>query len=548
MDDDWRSLQREWDADPSDQGLLAALIQSRRRAGLPVPESILCQQAFPARTFNAPFESAVSAVPPRMPGQKASCVILGQTPSPVQLDVPVNREWSVDLRPRDDDAFTVAIEHLEKFGVPGLEVRCDSLSNDGLLAIGRLPRLRTLLLRSLDLVTDDGLAFLGSLRDLEGLSLYHGMVGITGRGLQGIGELSRLTTLDLRACPNVDDDAVSWLPRLQALSGFDLSKWIDDPCTITDLTLGHLGGLEYLESVTLEGCARITDGGVARLGSLANLTTLGLARASGLTDRSLDVVLGLQKLESLDINNSPFRDPALERVASLPKLVSLDLERCAFSDSGLRALAGVPLRRLTLGHGDLEGRAFASLPRTLEELSLSSARSVTPEGLHALGGLQSLRRLSLRHVTHLDDAVVETLVRLPNLEQLRLDHAERLTGRSIMALSRAPALRELELSIAPLLSDARFDALARLELLSLDDIELDDQTLARIARMESLRRLSLGVGRRNTARFTFEGLRVLTGLRNLSQVSIIAPGLPDDTEAALRAVLPPTCGVMVFRR
>ena len=81
--------------------------------------------------------------------------------------------------------------------------------------------------------------------------------GITDAGLEHVGKLSNLATLDLRH-----------------------DKF-------TDAGLAHLARLPGLTSLNLHKCRRITDAGLAHVAKLSNLTTLDLSFCTGITDAGL---------------------------------------------------------------------------------------------------------------------------------------------------------------------------------------------------------------------------------------------------------------------
>ncbi len=100
--------------------------------------------------------------------------------------------------------------------------------------IGKIEHLVGLNLAENRNVTDVGLVFLKNLPGLKILNLSS--CSLTSTGLQALKHLPRLTRLDLSYCNR-----------------------------LTDAALKVLDGLQALEYLNLQGCVKITNGGVARI-------------------------------------------------------------------------------------------------------------------------------------------------------------------------------------------------------------------------------------------------------------------------------------------
>ncbi len=546
----WRELQRAWEAAPDDQALLAALIAARRRAGQPVPASLLDRQVFAARTLELPFDAGVEAVLADGAGS------VSETPAPGPLAIPAHRRLRVSLFPEDDASVATAVEHLDREGVSELRMWCAGLSASSLAALPRVRSLRDLTLESIGPRPDEELRFLDRMPELERLSLRE-LPRITGRGLEPIGRMENLVALELRKAPGVDDAALAWLPRLRSLSSFELdvgrrSIGVGDP------TLRALGGLTHLEELGLTGCDGIDDAGLGALASLKGLRRLKLSFCEHVGDAVGQLTAELPALRELDVRATRIGDATLRRLAEQGVLEVLDVGGCDLvTDAGLTALASLKLRELTVESSS--GGGLAGLPVTLERLELScSARRQELRSIHlrSLGRLTALRELRLARVRRMSDDILDVLASLPHLAELTIREATRLTPAAVHAVAEAPALRSLSFQGCPGVSGAPFGELARsgaLRSLELAGVPVDDADLREIGTVRSLRHLDLDVSDwsspdRTLAAFTDAGLRSLGALSELESIAVagLPPGSRGGVEATLRASVPPTCDVHVL--
>jgi hypothetical protein len=196
--------------------------------------------------------------------------------------------------------------------------------------------------------------------------------------------------------------------------------------------------------------------------AIASITTLTQLSLDGgeVDDGNLRLLAGLTGLQTLSFNSSGFSDDGCQVLAGLTKLRSLALfhpsrSNAAFTGAGLVHLAGLPeLENLTLAGanvGDAALAAIATLPR-LKGLRLWH-NIETAEGLKALSGMASLRRLTLGQrlagrpprPASLSDAALPGIARITGLEELTLQEA-RLSGEALLKLKELPNLRKLTVS------------------------------------------------------------------------------------------------------
>jgi len=204
------------------------------------------------------------------------------------------------------------------FDVTELDLIGNRTTNDQLISLARLPKLRSLRLDS-RLVTDDGIMQLSRLKELRSLSITAPQV--TDAGLLALGRLKNLENLrldgdtyqvtivaverlrqDLPQCEIIRDP-----PRLQLESK-----------SITDAELANIPGIGNVESLLLI-TPEITDSGVQVLTQLDKLRGLCL-ESPKLTDDCLLFLEQLNNLKWLELRRTQVTNAGLLRLRSaLPK-------------------------------------------------------------------------------------------------------------------------------------------------------------------------------------------------------------------------------------
>ncbi|MFI5209046.1 MAG: hypothetical protein ACHQ2E_01260, partial [Gemmatimonadales bacterium] len=146
--------------------------------------------------------------------------------------------------------------------------RCHNLGTRGFQALAQMPGLRSLSVSCLN-VGDDGVAALPAFPALRELM----PMDVADEGYRHIGRCRALESLVLMYCRETTDRATEQIVGLPGLQHYFASY-----TRITDRTPALLSGMSSLERVTLDGCAGLTDDGVAQLSRLPRLREL---RVSG---------------------------------------------------------------------------------------------------------------------------------------------------------------------------------------------------------------------------------------------------------------------------
>ena len=168
---------------------------------------------------------------------------------------------------------------------------CDGeLSNDQAMAhFAAVPGLRNLRAQSA-VASDGGFAALGRSRTLE---RFWGREcpNLTGRGFLALSGIATLQALGV-GCRNVDDAALSRLPEFPALR--ELTS-----IGISDAGFRHVGRCAGLERLLCMYCRDTTD---VATGWIAGLRLkYYYAGMTGITDASLDILAGMDSLESVEL-------------------------------------------------------------------------------------------------------------------------------------------------------------------------------------------------------------------------------------------------------
>jgi hypothetical protein len=209
------------------------------------------------------------------------------------------------------DGFEVLphLPHLASLGCDG------ELSDDQAMRhIASIPRLRKLRAQG-SVATDDGFIALSRSTSLE---RFWGREApnLTGRGFVALSAMPSLRVLGV-SCKNVDDQALSSLPRFPALQ--DLT-----PIDVKDDGFRHVGRCVRLERLSCMYCRDTTD---AATGHVAGLQLKSYyAGLTQITDRSLEILGRMLSLESIELfETKGVTDAGLVYLAGLPRLREISL-------------------------------------------------------------------------------------------------------------------------------------------------------------------------------------------------------------------------------
>jgi outer membrane protein assembly factor BamB len=216
------------------------------------------------------------------------------------------------------------------------------ISDAGLLQLRRL-KLAGLNLELCSRVTDAGLQHLSQVRPLRVLLLTG--TSVTHAGLRHLAANEQLLALDLELCDGVTDQACEPLAEMRKLRSLVLKKSGFERQRISDAGLKRLQSLSELEMLNLYG-NHVTDAGLAHLRSLQSLRDLNLSLLP-ITDAGLEHLTPLTRLAHLDLLYSEgfagpmLTDGAVAALEPLTNLTTLNLTGAKLTDAGLERLQGL---------------------------------------------------------------------------------------------------------------------------------------------------------------------------------------------------------------
>jgi len=212
------------------------------------------------------------------------------------------------------------------------------------------------------------------------------------------------------------------------------------------------------------------------LRKLPNLRELK-AEDTAVTDRGLQSLAGLRRLEILEIEGGHLTGECLSVVQQLPALNWLRLENVAVTSNGIRTLDGLgQIHTLHLSNTRVDDRALQHIGtlKNLRWLDLSNSK-VTGATLDELESLEQLDWINLSG-TAVDDDALPNLGRLKRIEILELART-KISDRGLTHLSKLPECRTLDLEHTNITDTGlmQLAAMRRLQLLKLQGTEVTEQ-------------------------------------------------------------------------
>jgi hypothetical protein len=190
---------------------------------------------------------------------------------------------------------------------------CD---DDAMRHIASLPRLRVLMAQG-TVASDEGFSSLSRSQTIE----YIWGRECPNLGGCGFSSLARIRTLKGIAvsCKNVDDEALSSLPKFPSL--VELM-----PMDVEDSGFRHVAQCKKLEYLVMMYCRNTTDTATEHISDLQNLKKY-YAGSTKITDRSLEILGGIESLEQLTFDScTGISDAGLVFLAGLPNLREISIE------------------------------------------------------------------------------------------------------------------------------------------------------------------------------------------------------------------------------
>ncbi len=321
-----------------------------------------------------------------------------------------------------------ALEHLQLWDVR-------ALSDDDIAPIANLKNLESLILSGggskLTNACIDHLVWLPKLKHLQLTG-----AGITDEGLSRLKGLTQLETLELR-----ETGAKGAI--LSALGEVPLKRLILPD--LLDEYAARLANLTDLEDFTCYGPS-LTDAGFAHFAGLTNLTRLGLGGARGISPSGFAPLKKLTRLESLDVRNTQAGDDAMALLANHHRLDQLSVGGENLTDAGVHHIcAVVSIRGLTISAPKLTDDGLRDFWR-MQRLNILRLESdgLKGSGFATLAEARAVNNLAVRSKSLTDEAL-DHISAMPSLHQLRIHGGSpALTDKGLLMLLDAAKLRYLE--------------------------------------------------------------------------------------------------------
>jgi hypothetical protein len=325
---------------------------------------------------------------------------------------------------------------------------------------------------------------------VRAIEAHGGTIGRDGSG--------RIVEISLARSWAADAD-IERVAELKTLKRLDLSLTY-----ISDRGVERLKQLAQLEDLNLYAAEFITDAALAFLRGHRQLKTLNL-RGTDVTDTSLAYAAELPNLKSLDISFTQITDVGMEHLASLTQIEELNLGGNKISGGGLHVLKLLPRLKKLSFYGiqrrnagwcwapvltDLELETIGLLGG-LEDLNLGLGVGLGTPRPSDLGPADGEAECRIAGGTRITDLGLSKVAQLVKLRQLDLSGAS-ITANGVKALAQLPELRHLSLWNAAGVDDSAATALATLGALTsldLSNTKVGDETLRRLTKLSTLRKL-----------------------------------------------------------
>ena len=277
-----------------------------------------------------------------------------------------------------------------KYTLVGLKIgERQTLRIVDLAGLANLADLRELVL-DLNLITDDGLAFLPPLPKLDKLGLHE--CGLTDASFTHLSKQRALTRLSI-GNNKITGEGIGFFSGVAALKSLSIGS-----SSLTSEGMRNLTRCTALTTLDLSGCGTSKCASLAPLSAIAPLRSLRMVNDT--TDALVQSLATVTQIESLDLSVSPITDAAFDRVSSMSSLSDLTLYDCKnLTDAGYLKLLplGKTFTRLIPTRTKLSDAAFTALAKEMPmmaEIDLSYT-GVSPAGLAGLENFKKLKSLGV---------------------------------------------------------------------------------------------------------------------------------------------------------
>jgi hypothetical protein len=218
-----------------------------------------------------------------------------------------------------------------------LLVNCEAITHHSVMNLCMLKNLTTLEIRTSE-VNDDCVERLSALPHLTHLDIS-GCSGITDDGFAYLPSLKNLRTLKCEAnymsethCDNISDNACSHIAKISTLRCLAVSSYL-----ISDRGVEELAKLKHLRQLTLWSID-VTDEGFKSISKITSLRTLDISSFKNISAKGFEHLSQLQELRSLTCMHTNLTDEGMVHIANIPTLEFLDVSEAKITDACLSSI------------------------------------------------------------------------------------------------------------------------------------------------------------------------------------------------------------------
>lgn len=278
---------------------------------------------------------------------------------------------------------------------------------------------------------------------------------------------------------------------------------------INDENLKHLHLLPKLKTVTILGCAGITDAGMKYLSLCKNLEEAHLSQVP-ITDKGIDNLSGCSSLKKLWIDRTKVSGKGLKKISELKKLEWIRLNGLSLTNSSIEELKSLTNLKYFEASGTVITDRLCSIFAAWKNLNLLdlSSTKISSEPLKELSVLKKLQTLRLDNADIHDD-IWKNISGFSALENLSVSET-KLTGKGASAIS----------------------SLKKLIHLNLNKTDVSDENISEISSLKSLRVLEL-----EKTKITDKSVPVLKNMKNLNALIITGTKISSAGKKTLKAAM-----------
>ncbi|HEY1600914.1 MAG TPA: hypothetical protein VGG64_15015, partial [Pirellulales bacterium] len=216
----------------------------------------------------------------------------------------------------------------EPFVLYGIELNdCNTVTDKDFARIEGLANLVEFKVRQVP-IGDEGVAHLAHQRNLSWLILMN--TNTTDAGLVAVGAMAQLNSLVIAGNRKITDAGVAHLRGLTQLR----SLWLNFTA-VTGAGLKHLHNLPMLLSLGLPD-TKLGESDLKDLAGFKTVTFVNIDGSPGATDAGMAILRAMPALAGLHVAHSSVSDKGLEILATFPGLKTLDVKGSRVTDAGVQ--------------------------------------------------------------------------------------------------------------------------------------------------------------------------------------------------------------------